>query len=142
LVPRSGSIIGTRTSDSRPTSKITESQLAATTSPPYLARQTAAEVRPGVLGRLGHGPAHLVVVEEPLHRAPRDQPVVESPSPGVRRSTEGRRVAAWRSPAERLALPVALQQAQLGHPVQLGGACIGSRPSRSSTLSQRARRPR
>src|SRR5262249_4795830 len=37
LVPRSGSIIGTRTSDSRPTSKMTESQLAATTSAGYFA---------------------------------------------------------------------------------------------------------
>ena len=34
LVPRSGSSIGTRTSDSRPTSKITESQDAAATAVP------------------------------------------------------------------------------------------------------------
>ena len=53
-VPRSGSIIGTRTSDSRPTSKMTESQLAATTSAAYCRQAPAPEVGPGVLRRLGH----------------------------------------------------------------------------------------
>ena len=55
LVPRSGSMVGTRCSDSRPgRSKITESQDAAATRVGVLLQAAAAEVGAGVLRRLVH----------------------------------------------------------------------------------------
>ena len=96
-VPRSGSIMGTRRSGSRPTSNTSESQLAATMSSATSAG-TAPEVGPGVGRRLGHRGHRLV-----------DQTIAPS-RPGRQRLSGGGRgtggpsPAAGRRPTEAVAL--------------------------------------
>ena len=67
-VPFSGSIIGTRRSESSPTSNTTESQLAATIAGEKRSQAAAAEIRPRGRRWLGRRPRHLFVVGEPFHR--------------------------------------------------------------------------
>ena len=99
LLPRSGSMVGTRCSDSRPgRSKMTESQDAAATCVGVLLQAPAAEVGAGLLRRLGHRPLDLGVVEQPLDPAGLRPAGGRGPSPAGRRSTGSRSAAASRRP--------------------------------------------
>ena len=137
-VPRVGSIVGIRTSDSRPRSKITESQRRGR----HLGRVALAGSGRG--SRRGCPPAASVIarrtassVDQPLHRAAGDEPVVEAlvhPHVGVLQVDQ---LQPRRVPGQPVALAVALQQPQLGRPVEpVRAAPCGSRASSSSTLPQ------
>jgi hypothetical protein len=108
----------------------------------YCSRQ-----RPRKYARVSSGgscdrPLDLVVVQQPL-RCGRGPPGgCRGPSPAARRRTAGRPGAAWGVPVEAVASPVALQQLQLGDPVQLAGdSFIGSVAEPVEHRSQRAGRP-
>ena len=96
-LPRSGSMVGTRWSDSCPgRSKITESHDAAAMLSAYLLRQRPAEVGPGVLRRLVHGLLDDGVGDQALHPAELDAAGGRGPSRDAGRRTAGRSGAAWR----------------------------------------------
>ena len=107
-----------------------------------LRHAAAAEVGAGVVRRLGDGPLDLVLGEQALHAAARDEPVVEAlvvPHVGVLQVDQ---VQLGGVPAQALALAVALEQLELGHPVELAGERhrVGWRAGRAPTPSGRARR--
>ena len=122
-----------------PTSKITESQLAATTSAGVLGQAPAAEVGPGVLRRLDHRALDLLV-GRPASPSSRGRPAGgRGPSPAGRRSTAGPRAAARATPSPGRRARGSPRAAAAWRPSPARRrSSIGSRPSRSSTHSQRS----
>lgn len=86
------------------------------------AQAFATEVGAGVLRGGGDGAGHVGLVGEPLHRAARDQPVVETLVQAHIRILQVDQVQPRRRPGQALTLPEAFEEAQLGRPVEDIGA--------------------
>ena len=124
LVPRSGSIVGTRCSDSRP-GEVEDHRVPGRGGDGVgvLRQAAAAEVGAGVLRRRRASRARSRRRSSSRSIRPQLRPAGgRGPCRAGRRSTGSRSAGAWRVPVEAVAVAVALQQLELGHPVELAGA--------------------
>ena len=143
-VPRSGSRVGTRCSESCPgTSKITESQRGGGDRAGVLRAGSGRGSRPGCPpAARSTARCTSLVADQPLHPAAGRQPVVQAllrPYVGV---LQVDRLQPGAVPVQPVPPPVALEQLELGHPVQLAGqrARVGLPAGPAPTPSAPARR--
>src|SRR5664280_295205 len=80
---------------------------------------SAAEVGPGVLGRLCHRPHDGRLADQPLHPSPSHQPVVQALVRADVGVLQVDQLQPRGVPAQAVPTAVALEDLQLGHPVQL-----------------------
>ena len=118
LLPRNGSSVGIRTSESPP--EIEDHRVPAgrrdiRTEPP---QAFATEIRAGVGRRVVHGVDHLLFGDQPLHRSTGDQPVVQALVQPDIRVLQVHQMQPRRRPVQVLPAAEPFEQPQLGRPVQ------------------------
>ena len=137
-VPRSGSRVGTRCSDSRPDVEDDRVPGRGGDRVGVLAQAPAAEVGPGVVRRLGRSPGSPRSSVTSRFIRPARPAGCTGPCPGARRRTAGRPAAAGGGPGQPVPVPVAVEQPSLATQSSSRAVSSGSSASRASTDSQRS----